>query len=261
MNKIFVVDDSIGACIAIERILGSRGFDVVWERLGETGLMTIEKHAPDLVLCDLVMPDIDGYEFCRSVKENPLLDGIPVILMSGIVDDEVRRQAGEIGVDAVVAKPFTPFQLLSVVEGVLDGGAQSAESPTAAGADAEAGGDPVARKEWDPMLETLAAEPALRFAYVLDGTGRVVAVYRRKAEDAVASGQELFHFAQGAVALTQRLGQEALQAVTIEAESEILMLRPLARGHLLVGALDNRCILGKARYLLSRVNRPRKHVT
>ena len=241
MSKVFVIDDSIGACIAIERILGAAGYDVVWERQGETGLMTIEKHAPDLVLCDVVMPDIDGYEVCRSIRENPLLEGVPVVMMSGIVDDEVRQRAREAGATSVLAKPFTPEELTEVV------GTALGETP-APDAHEETGAVEVA-EPWEGVLGTFETLGALAFSCVVDDGGEVVARSSRTPGEASAVAPELVRLARQAGELAQRLGHRALHGLVLESDEAAVVLRRLDGDHLLMVALEDRRALGKARYL------------
>lgn len=253
MPKVFVVDDSIGACIAIERILSSADYDVVWERQAETGLMTVEKHAPDLVLCDLVMPDIDGYEFCHSVRENPMLRRVPVILMSGLVDDVVRARAREIGAAAVLPKPFKPEELVGLIEEVLGIEAAGTEAESESGRP-----EPRAPEGWEPMMTLLDTEfdtvRAFRFAGVIDSNGEVVTTRGRVSGPAATLGPDLIRLVRRATDLIQRLDQRSLHGVSLESEDAVLLLRALPAEHLLMVVLEDRGDIGKARYLIRKAS-------
>ena len=97
MAKVSVIDDSLSVCFAIERMLRAHGMEVVSHRSGEAALSRLEEEAPDLVLCDLVLPDIEGFQICTFIREHATLSSVPVIVISGIVDDEVRAQAEQVG--------------------------------------------------------------------------------------------------------------------------------------------------------------------
>jgi predicted regulator of Ras-like GTPase activity (Roadblock/LC7/MglB family) len=79
----------------------------------------MERDAPDVIVCDVVMPDRDGYEICEFVKKHPRLGDIPVLLMSGIVNDEVRQRAARARSEGVLAKPFAAEDLLKRLDGFL----------------------------------------------------------------------------------------------------------------------------------------------
>ncbi len=119
MAKVIVIDDSLSVCFAIERMLRSRGMEVISHRSGEAALENLEPEQPDLVLCDLVLPDIEGFQICTFIKRSPVLSEVPVIVISGIVDEEVRAQAKEVGAEAVLKKPFASDEMLTLVEDIL----------------------------------------------------------------------------------------------------------------------------------------------
>ena len=79
----------------------------------------MERDAPDVIVCDVVMPDRDGYEICEFVKKHPRLGDIPVLLMSGIVNDEVRQRAARARSEGVLAKPFAAEDLLKRLDTFL----------------------------------------------------------------------------------------------------------------------------------------------
>ena len=93
MPKVLVIDDSVSVRKVVERALSGRQVDVVCAASGIEALECMERDAPDVIVCDVVMPDRDGYEICEFVKNHPRLGDIPVLLMSGIVNDEVRQRA------------------------------------------------------------------------------------------------------------------------------------------------------------------------
>ena len=106
MPKILIADDSIAVRKVAERLLTEAGLGVTLAANGEEALAYLEKERPDVVVSDVIMPDKSGYEVCAFIRGNPTLAGTPVLLISGIVNDEVTRQADSCRADGVLKKPF-----------------------------------------------------------------------------------------------------------------------------------------------------------
>ncbi|MCP9456007.1 MAG: response regulator [Nitrospira sp.] len=106
MPKIVVADDSIAVRKVAERLLIEAGFEVILAANGEEVLAALERELPDLIVCDVIMPDKSGYEICAIVRNHSHWALIPVLLMSGIVNDEVMKQAQSCQADGVLKKPF-----------------------------------------------------------------------------------------------------------------------------------------------------------
>jgi CheY-like chemotaxis protein/predicted regulator of Ras-like GTPase activity (Roadblock/LC7/MglB family) len=119
MAKVLVVDDSLSVRKVVERALLGRQIEVVCAATGSEALERIERDEPDVIVCDVVMPDRDGYEICDFVKRHPRLAATPVLLMSGIVNDEVRERAARVQSADVLSKPFAADDLLRKLEGLL----------------------------------------------------------------------------------------------------------------------------------------------
>ena len=119
MPKVLVIDDSISVRKVVERALAGKQVDVVCAASGSEALECMERDAPDVIVCDVVMPDRDGYEICDFVKKHPRLGDIPVLLMSGIVNDEVRQRAARARSEGVLAKPFAAEDLLKRLDSLL----------------------------------------------------------------------------------------------------------------------------------------------
>src|ERR671922_2214434 len=131
MPKVLVIDDSVSVRKVVERALAGKQVDVVCAASGIEALECMERDAPDVIVCDVVMPDRDGYEICEFVKKHPRLGDIPVLLMSGIVNDEVRQRAARARSEGVLAKPFAADDLLKRLDSLL--GPLPARVPDAAG--------------------------------------------------------------------------------------------------------------------------------
>ncbi len=106
MPKILVADDSIAVRKVAERLLTEAGLVVTLAANGEEALALLGKERPDVVVSDVIMPDKSGYEVCAYVRSQSALAGTPVLLISGIVNDEVTKQANSCCADGVLKKPF-----------------------------------------------------------------------------------------------------------------------------------------------------------
>lgn len=106
MSKILIADDSIAVRKVAERLLTEAGLGVTLVANGEEALAYLAKERPDVVVSDVIMPDKSGYEVCAFVRGNPTLATTPVLLISGIVNDEVTKQAESCRADGVLKKPF-----------------------------------------------------------------------------------------------------------------------------------------------------------
>jgi CheY-like chemotaxis protein len=106
MPKVLIADDSIAVRKVAERLLTEAGFGVTLAANGEEALAYLAKETPDLVVSDVIMPDKSGYEVCAFVRAQRALANTPVLLISGIVNDEVTRQAESCHADGVLKKPF-----------------------------------------------------------------------------------------------------------------------------------------------------------
>ena len=106
MPKILIADDSIAVRKVAERLLAEAGLGVVLAANGEEALAYLKKDCPDLIVSDVIMPDKSGYEVCAFVRATAALAATPVLLISGIVNDEVTKQAETCRADGVLKKPF-----------------------------------------------------------------------------------------------------------------------------------------------------------
>src|ERR1044071_413477 len=106
MPKVLIADDSIAVRKVAERLLTEAGMGVTLAANGEEALAYLAKETPDLVVSDVIMPDRSGYEVCAFVRARRALANTPVLLISGIVNDEVTKQAESCQADGVLKKPF-----------------------------------------------------------------------------------------------------------------------------------------------------------
>ena len=130
MPKVLIADDSIAVRKVAERLLTEAGFGVTLAANGEEALAYLAKETPDLVVSDVIMPDKSGYEVCAFVRAQRTLANTPVLLISGIVNDEVTKQAESCHADGVLKKPFQGTSLKDRVIELL-AKRQSAAAPVA----------------------------------------------------------------------------------------------------------------------------------
>ncbi len=120
MSKaILVVEDQEENRYLLRRLLTRAGYDMIEAVSGEDGIVSAEQHRPDLILMDIQLPGLDGYEATRRIKANPALQSIPVIAVTSyaLSGDEAKALAA--GCDAYVAKPFSPRALLATIRSYL----------------------------------------------------------------------------------------------------------------------------------------------
>jgi twitching motility two-component system response regulator PilH len=121
MSKVLVVEDSVTQREMITDLLKGSGLDVTVASDGVEALEQIEDIRPDLVVLDIVMPRMNGYEVCRQIKSNPKTQNIPVVMCSSKGEEFDRYWGMKQGADAYIAKPFQPTELVGTVKQLLRG--------------------------------------------------------------------------------------------------------------------------------------------
>ena len=119
-STILVVDDSPTICRLVVTTLEKRGFEVLTAADGMEALAKLNEQLPDLILLDITMPRLDGYQLCKIIKGNAATKDTPVIMLSGkdgFFDKVKGRMAGAVG---YITKPFKPRTLLETVNKHLD---------------------------------------------------------------------------------------------------------------------------------------------
>ena len=120
-RKILCIEDDPDTSKLIAHILRRKGYEVILAIGGKAGIEAVRQHRPDLVLLDLMMPEVDGWEVFRHMKADPNLDGIPVIAVTAKSHSIDRVMALNIAkVNDYVTKPFLPDDLLRRVHNILN---------------------------------------------------------------------------------------------------------------------------------------------
>jgi len=118
-GKILVVDDEIYIVHILDFSLGIEGYEVMTALDGEQALAKVAQNRPDLIVLDIMMPKLDGYETCKALKQNPATHDIPVILLSAKGRNVDQKIGFEVGADDYITKPFSPRKLVERINAIL----------------------------------------------------------------------------------------------------------------------------------------------
>ncbi len=124
-KKIIIVDDDASILELFRDVLQGHGYEVDTFTRGWEALQSISRDHPDLVILDIMMPRVNGYEVCQIMKENVKTKNIPVIFLTALSHQEALRWAAEGGADDFLIKPCTPDRLLKHVERHLEKGGEA----------------------------------------------------------------------------------------------------------------------------------------
>lgn len=120
MNKrILLIEDTEDNRQIVRDLLASAGYDLIEAADGAAGVAMAAKHQPDLILMDIQLPVMDGYEAARRIKADAQLKHIPIIAVTSYALSGDEAKAFAAGCDAYVAKPFSPRQLLAKIRELL----------------------------------------------------------------------------------------------------------------------------------------------
>jgi len=118
-GKVLVVDDEEYIQHILNFSFGAEGYDVVTAADGEEGIKKAKSEKPDIIVLDIMMPKMDGYEACKRLKTDPNTKSIPVILLTAKGREVDRKLGSQAGADDYVVKPFSPGRLIERVEGMI----------------------------------------------------------------------------------------------------------------------------------------------
>lgn len=119
MTKILVIEDELSVLEIIEEILAVEGFEVITATNGQLGLAAARNQLPDLIICDIQMPVLDGYEVLKTLHADAATTMIPFIFLSAKTSRSSQRLGMDLGADDYIPKPFTRDELLSAIQGRL----------------------------------------------------------------------------------------------------------------------------------------------
>ena len=118
-RTVMVVDDSVTVRKVTSRLLERHGYEVVLAKDGLDAITKLEEIRPDIMLLDIEMPRMDGFEVASLVRHNPNLIGLPIIMITSRTGEKHRERAFQIGVNAYMGKPFQEQQLLETISELL----------------------------------------------------------------------------------------------------------------------------------------------
>ena len=118
-KKVLIADDEPNIVVSLEFLMRQKGYEVRVVHTGDDALKAIGEFGPDLVLLDVMMPRMSGYEVCQKLRENPAWQSIKVIMLSAKGRDVEVSKGIAVGADAYVTKPFSTRDLIARVEQML----------------------------------------------------------------------------------------------------------------------------------------------
>ena len=273
MPRVLIVDDSLTVRKVVERILESRQMQVLQASLGTEAIERIQRDEPDLVVCDVLLPDKEGYEVCQFVKSHPRLDRTPVLLISGIVNPAVVDRAARVGSAGVMQKPFSAEELAGKVSDLLG---LTAPAPPATlpgnglAAAAAVLSTPRVTVRPDGIVQTVPARLPERPAPTLEGClsglaaaegiSSVVLADRGgqligtagNGSDAATLGALTGCLASASDELGEELGRGEVQGLILEHARGLVLVSTVGESAVLTIVLDEPAALGKARYYVKK---------
>lgn len=120
LRHILIIDDEQAIAEALGVRLAAAGHTIVQSLGGYSGIAEAKAQPPDVILLDVYMMDLDGYEVCKRLKSNPLTTGIPVLFMSADTTEVVRQKARAVGGVGFIAKPYVAKEILDAIESAVE---------------------------------------------------------------------------------------------------------------------------------------------
>jgi DNA-binding response OmpR family regulator len=118
-HNILIVEDEESLLKLESILLTAKGYRVIGANDGSEALEALWKEKPDLVLLDVMLPRLDGFEVCKNIKSNPETQSVPVVMLTSLKSQEDRAKALGAGADAYLTKPFKALQLVETIESLL----------------------------------------------------------------------------------------------------------------------------------------------
>ena len=259
MPKVLVVDDSLSVRKVVEKALEGRGLQVLAAASAAEAIELIERNRPDVVICDVVLPDKDGYQICQYIRTHPTIGATPVLLISGIDNGTVQARAAEVRSDEVMFKPFGVDDLVRRIDKLLagraNGAAQSASAatPTVAATPAPPTSPATSESGLKQRLQALAGTPGVRFVVLTDREGFLIETAGDFAPDADEVAAALAScLAEASDGIGRELGQGPLMGTMLEYESGTLLLHGVGPSALLAVLVGDPGALGKVRYYVRK---------
>ncbi len=118
-SKVLIVEDEQSVVDLLRKGLEPEGFQVIAAHNGQAGLRAVTEARPDLIILDLTLPELDGFELCRRIRRQPESARLPILVLSGRAEEVDKVVMLELGADDYVTKPFSPKELVARVKTLL----------------------------------------------------------------------------------------------------------------------------------------------
>jgi len=119
MHRILIVDDEPNIVLALELLMKKEGYEVHTVSDGERAVQAAKELRPDLILLDIMMPKMDGYEVCQSIRSDALLKDVSIIMLTAKGREVEREKGMALGADLYITKPFSTRQVVMKVREIL----------------------------------------------------------------------------------------------------------------------------------------------
>lgn len=280
MPKVLVVDDSLSVRKVVQRALESKRIEVLSAASGSEAMEQIARETPDLIVCDVIMPDMDGYQICDFVKRHATLGRTPVLLISGIVNSTVLERATKVRADDVMRKPFAADELLHRIESLLPAAGRPAPAgappqPAAAALPVPVAAPVIApeRRASQPAPASSVAEPVtvgaaaptptpdlkallagvadlagVSLTALIDREGALMEVAGGLLPEAELAGALAACLVESTDGVGRALTQGRLQSLILEYDAGVVLLNAVGAGAMLAVVLGDPAVLGKVRY-------------
>jgi DNA-binding response OmpR family regulator len=118
-KKVLIVDDEPSIIVALQFLMEQNGYETLVAFSGEEAMETIARQHPDLILLDIMLPVVDGFEVCQRVRENPEWKNIRIVLVTALGSEANAAKGLALGADAYITKPFANADLVAKVKELL----------------------------------------------------------------------------------------------------------------------------------------------
>ncbi|MER3435837.1 MAG: DNA-binding response regulator [Leptolyngbya sp. ERB_1_1] len=134
-RRLLLIDDDPNLILLVKDYLEFRGYEVVTAENGREALEVLEQDLPDMIICDVMMPEMDGYQLVSNIRQDPKTSWIPVLFLSAKGQSQDRVKGLNIGADVYMVKPFEPEELVAQVESSLKQASRLIQHKDAKGGD------------------------------------------------------------------------------------------------------------------------------
>ncbi|MBL7170478.1 MAG: response regulator [Candidatus Omnitrophica bacterium] len=118
-KKILIIDDDPNIVQVIKDRMEFHGYRVIGAYNGPQGLKKAEDEEPDIILLDIIMPEMHGFEVCKKLKENPKTKKIPIIMITGCGIEDIARDEPDVKAEAYIAKPFESKAVVNIIRIII----------------------------------------------------------------------------------------------------------------------------------------------